>query len=407
MNSLTLKKNNDFLSGEILLPYSKSLSNRALIIRELCDHPFAIVNVSESTDTLNLLEVLSTNPLKINIGPAGTNMRFLTSLMAIKPGVHELGGNSRMNERPIGDLVDCLLQMGAQITYMDKPGYPPLKITGASLQGGKIEIEGSTSSQFISSVLMIAPLLKEGIELSIRGKLVSEPYVTMTLELMKYFGISYVKKDHFVSIPHGKYIPRDYHVEGDWSSAANWYGFIACAKTGTSIILKNLSLDSIQGDKKCADYFKILGVETTTKNAGLEIRKTNNPDNDLVFDLRNEPDLFPPLAVACAVLRLKARFEGLDTLTLKESNRIHSLATELNKLNIKSAFTNTSFDLLAYKDFPAKVNFDSYDDHRIAMAMAIFIQQGIDVQINDPGVVSKSYPNYWEDLKMIRIANIY
>jgi 3-phosphoshikimate 1-carboxyvinyltransferase len=407
MNSVTLTKNHDFSLGEIFLPYSKSLSNRAIIIRELCDNPFNIFNLSDSTDTLNLIDVLSTKPSKINVGPAGTNMRFLTSLLAIQPGAHELGGNPRMNERPIGDLVDCLLQMGAQITYMDKPGCPPLKIIGTLLQGGKIEIDGSTSSQFISSVLMIAPLLKTGIELSIRGKLVSEPYVMMTLELMKYFGISYVKKNNFISIPPQKYVARDYDVEGDWSAAANWYGFIACSKIDSGIIFKNLHLNSIQGDKKCVDYFKILGVETNMKHTGLEIKKTSNPSNDLVFDLRNEPDLFPPLAVACAALRLKARFEGLDTLTIKESNRIRSVATELNKLNIQSTFTNTSFDLLAYSEFPSKVNFDSYDDHRIAMAMAILVQQGIDVQINDPGVVSKSYPTYWEDLKMIRIANIY
>src|SRR5687768_9821907 len=214
MSSVSLTKNHDFLSAELSLPYSKSLSNRALIIQELCDDPFEILNLSESKDTQNLLEILRTDPPFANVGPAGTNMRFLTSLFALKPGMRQLSGSIRLNQRPIGDLVNCLNQMEAEIFYMGNVGYPPLRIVGTKLKGGKIDIDGSDSSQFISSVLMIAPMIENGIELSIRGTMVSEPYIDMTLALMKYFGIDHQRKENCIIIQPGKYKAKNYSVEG-------------------------------------------------------------------------------------------------------------------------------------------------------------------------------------------------
>lgn len=237
--------------------------------------------------------------------------------------------------------------------------------------------------------------------------MVSEPYIHMTLALMKYFGVDHQRKENCITILPGKYVAKDYSVEGDWSAAANWYAFIATAKQGTKMIFKNLDLNSLQGDKKCAEYFQLLGVDSTMKKEGLEIIKMRDAENNLHLDLRNEPDLFPSLVASCAVLKIHASFEGLDTLTLKESDRIRSMAKELKKLKIKSDFSDTTFELTEYGKIPTKVKFNTYEDHRIAMALSLMVQNDINVEINDPEVVSKSYPNYWEDLKLIRIANIY
>lgn len=407
MKSIILKKNDSYSSGTIAVPYSKSLSNRAIIIRALCGAAFNIFHLSKADDTQNLLKNINNISDKIDVGPAGTNMRFLTSYYAIQKGKKQIGGSDRLNQRPISDLVDSLKQMGANISYIDRHHFPPLLIEGKELEGGQLVIDGSKSSQFISSILMIAPYISGGIQLEIQGKIVSEPYIHMTLELMKYFGVKYSREKNFIHIHQQNYIPKDYSVEGDWSSAAMLYLFISGAPKNTSINIKNVALDSLQGDKKCAEYFSLLGVKTEVKDQGISISKTQGSHPDLSFDLTNEPDLFPPLAVGCMLNRIKASFTGLDTLPQKESNRIIAMATELSKMNIEIEHSPSSFSIKSYGKEPSQIKFDTYHDHRIAMSLSAIIQLGTEVTIHDPDVVSKSYPSFWEDLKILEIANIY
>ncbi len=407
MKSVTLKKNTGFYEGAITVPYSKSISNRAIIIRALSGEDFEIHHLSEADDTKNLLEVIHSNSEIIDVGPAGTNMRFLTGFFALQSGVPIIGRSIRLNQRPISDLVECLMQLGAQISYTGVPYYPPLQITGTELTGGKITIDGSKSSQFISSILMIAPYIKNGLELTIDGKIVSEPYIEMTLKLMKYFGVSYVRNENIICIEEQNYLAKEYTVEGDWSSAAMIYSFISGAKVGASLIIKNISLDSLQGDKKCAEYFSMLGVTTETLTEGIRITKNDSTSNQVSFDLTNEPDLFPPLAVACVLNKTIVSFTGLDTLPQKESNRIEAIATELGKINVELEYTPQSFTIKNYGELPSQVSFDTYHDHRMAMSLAAIVQLDIEVSINNPDVVSKSYPDFWKDLKTLEIANIY
>jgi len=407
MSPVKLKKNIGFASGVVVMPSSKSLSNRAIIIRGISGHHFNIHHLSEADDTQNLLAMIHSTSNNIDVGPAGTNMRFLTSYYAIQPGTKQIGGTERLNKRPISDLVNCLNQMGAKITYVQQNNFPPLFIEGATLTGGKINIEGNKSSQFISSILMVAPYISGGIELEIKGKVVSEPYIDMTLELMKYFGINYKIEKNIICINEQNYIPKDYTVEGDWSSAAMWYAFIAGAKPGTYIHIKNISLNSLQGDKKCAEYFSHLGVSTQTVDEGIEISKTGIPNTILSFDLTHQPDLFPPLVVSCVLNGVLATFTGLDTLPQKESNRIEAMANELKKLNVELEYTNTYFSIKNYLKTPTHVMFDTYNDHRMAMSLSAISQMGVEVTIHQPEVVSKSYPSFWQHLKSIEIANIY
>jgi 3-phosphoshikimate 1-carboxyvinyltransferase len=407
MDRILLQKNRDFVSGEITLPTSKSLSNRALIIKALCKDPFVIHQISNADDTIGLQKLLASPRAEFDVGAAGTSMRFLVSLLSITPGTHLLTGNERMQQRPVGKLVECLKSIGAEIQYTSGVGYPPLRISGKKLSGGIVNIDGSISSQFISSLLMIAPYLEKGLEINIQGKMVSGTYIEMTLGLMNEFGIEYQKNGPSIFIPPQNYVARDYTVEADWSAAAFWYGLIANADPGTTLLFKNLSMKSLQGDKKTAEYFQSFGVDIYQTEKGLMIKKTNPGADNLIFDLVNEPDLFPPLAFTAATARLKVSFTGLDTLNLKESNRIEAVKTELEKTGAVCTSGESFFNIENYQSVPSEISFDTYNDHRLAMSAAIFSQFGAAVSIVEPGVASKSYPDFWKDLKKIRIVNIY
>jgi 3-phosphoshikimate 1-carboxyvinyltransferase len=407
MKSVILEQNTQLNLGQVQLPYSKSLSNRALIIRELCREKLNVLNLSDSDDTQNLLRVLQDHhPIK-NVGAAGTNMRFLISLYSILPGVRTLTGTDRMLQRPIAELVQGLQSLGAQIRYAQKTGYPPVEITGRDLPGGKVAVNGSISSQYISSLLMIAPCLSQGLHIQILGPPVSKPYIEMTLHLMEYFGIQHRWQADSISIGPQAYKPIDYAVEADWSAAAFWYGLVATSAVGTQLTLSNLSKKSLQGDKKAEAYFLPLGVKTWESSRGLTLQKTEVPTQPVEMNLVNEPDLFIPLAFTCAGLRLKAQFTGLQTLNLKESKRIETTRTELVKTGAEVEAGEDCFNLTGYSNLPAEVEFNTHADHRLAMAASIFGQTGMRVSIHDPGVVTKSYPQFWKDLKNIRIANIY
>jgi 3-phosphoshikimate 1-carboxyvinyltransferase len=403
---IRVEKNIQFRSGTICLPTSKSLSNRALIIRELAGD-FLIHNLSDSDDTQNLILNLRSGTETIDVGAAGTNMRFLISLFSIGDKKRTITGSERMLERPVGKLVNALRSIGANISYNKKDGYPPVTVQPAKVAGGNLSIDGSESSQFISSLLMIAPTLQNGLNIEIENGSVSTSYIEMTIELMKYFGIKCEANTNRITVKPQSYTPKEYTVEGDWSAATFWYGFIAASEIGTSLVIENLSLDSLQGDKKTAVHFRELGVETISLSSGIRIEKKNDSKNEIHFDLINQPDLFPALAFTCAALKINAKFTGLQTLNLKESKRINVIVSELNKTGVKSNAGDDYFFIESYGSVPEEITFSTYNDHRIAMAASIYSMTGHAITIENPEVTTKSYPQFWKDLKSIRIANIY
>ncbi|MBT4218179.1 MAG: 3-phosphoshikimate 1-carboxyvinyltransferase [Flavobacteriales bacterium] len=365
---------------EINLPSSKSISNRLLIIQALCMENFKIENLSISDDTINLQKAISSKENTINIGDAGTSFRFLTSYLSIQKGQEFiLTGSDRMKERPIKELVSVLRKMGAKIEYLKNEGFPPLKIIGTDLEGGKIEIDGGISSQFITSILLIAPTFQNGINLEIVGELVSKPYVEMTLKLMKEFGIESDWTNNIITINHQKYIPKDYTVEADWSAASFWFEIASLSKR-CNIRLNGLQQNSIQGDKRSIEIFNNLGVDSIFENEKLILTKNQTISPFQTYNLIETPDLYQPLRCTLFSKNIKADFSGIQTLKDKETDRIISVETELNKLN--------SIKII-----------DTHKDHRMAMSFAPLCLEFGKLQINDVEVVSKSYPDFWKDLK--------
>ena len=365
---------------EIDLPSSKSISNRLLIIQVLCKENFTIENLSDSDDTKYLQRAFLSQENIIDIEHAGTAFRFLTSYLSIQNGQEFiLTGSERMKERPIKELVEVLRKIGAKIDYMEKEGFPPLRIIGTELEGRKVEINGDVSSQFISSILLIAPTLKNGINLEIVGELVSNPYVEMTLKLMKEFGIESDWTNNIITINHQKYIPKDYTVEADWSAASFWFEIASLSKR-CNIRLNGLQQNSIQGDKRSIEIFNNLGVDSIFENEKLILTKNQTISPFQTYNLIETPDLYQPLRCTLFSKNIKADFSGIQTLKDKETDRIISVETELNKLN--------SIKII-----------DAHKDHRMAMSFAPLCLEFGKLQINDVEVVSKSYPDFWEDLK--------
>ena len=366
---------------EIDLPASKSISNRLLIISALCLNKFKIQNLSDSQDTMSLKNAIDSNNRTLDVGAAGTSFRFLTAFLSTLDGLeYILTGSERMKERPIKELVDSLRKLGAEIEYLGKENFPPLKITGKNLTGGKIQIDGSISSQFISALLLIAPNLKNGIELEIVGGIVSKPYIKMTLSLMKYFGVNYDWEDNIIYVKSQKYIAKDYKVESDWSSASFWYQ-IASLSENCNIKIRGLDKKSIQGDMRLIDLFNRLGVNSEFIRNNLILTKNNNLNVPKLIDLIDTPDLYQPLRCTIFGLRKSSKFIGLFTLKDKETDRVRSLDKELKKIK-NSKIINT------------------YQDHRMAMCFAPLSIVFGELQINNVEVVNKSYQKFWEDLEL-------
>ena len=365
---------------EINLPSSKSISNRLLIIQSLCQENFTIENLSDSDDTKYLQRAFLSQENIIDVEHAGTSFRFLTSYLSIQNGQEfMLTSSDRMKERPIKELVSVLQKMGAKIEYLENEGFPPLKIIGTDLEGGKIEIDGGISSQFITSILLISPILKDGILMKINEELVSKPYVKMTLKLMKEFGIESDWTNNIITINHQKYIPKDYTVEADWSAASFWFEIVSLSNR-CNVKLNGLQQNSIQGDKKSIEIFNNLGVDSTFDNGTLILTKNQTISPFQTYDLIETPDLYQPLRCTLFSKNIEGDFLGIQTLKGKETDRILSVGTELNKLN--------SIKII-----------DTYKDHRMAMSFAPLCLRFGELQINDVEVVSKSYPDFWEDLK--------
>jgi 3-phosphoshikimate 1-carboxyvinyltransferase len=409
-----VSRTSESIKGTVSLTPSKSESNRALIIRELCEQPFDISNLSPSEDTQTLHNILEKEKLdkgkeaEYNVGAAGTTMRFLTAYFALRPGTHILKGSERMHKRPIKVLVDALNTLGAKIEYLGEPGYPPLKIHGGTLRGGEISIDGSVSSQYISALLMIAPSLPLGLVMRFTGEIASRPYINMTLKLMDSFGVSGMWQDHAISVSPQRYsvISEEegkltYPIEADWSAASYWYAIAAFAKEA-DITLLGLKRQSLQGDALLPDLFRFFGVSTEFIEEGIRLTKGPVPTDRLAFDFNDCPDIVQSVAVVSSALGISCLFKGLSTLKLKETDRAQALKNELLKFGIDTKIMSDDAALILDQrgiNTPIKDVISTYDDHRMAMAFATLAMKTGEIRIENPAVVSKSYPTFWDDMK--------
>ncbi len=398
------------IEGTIVLPSSKSISNRALIINALSYSPYPIRNLSDSDDTRVMEAALFSNNSRFDIGHAGTAMRFLTAFLSQIVGEWEITGSERMQQRPIQILVDALTQLGAKIEYLNTEGYPPLKIQGSLLEGKTIELDGSVSSQYITALLLIAPTIQNGLTLKLNGEITSRSYIQLTLELMAKFGIRYQWHENEIVVPAQQYFPIDYTCEADWSGASYWYQIMAMADSG-NLFLENLQLTSLQGDSQIAAWFEPFGVKSTESKKGVLLEKTLNIqpqrfDNNFI----ENPDVAQTMACLCVAKKIPFHFTGLKTLMIKETDRIAALITELAKYGAK--LEEPSHGELAWdgtlntKMVEDNPRISTYHDHRMALAFAPMAMTGIPVEIEDPMVVTKSYPGFWEDLKKIGFSAI-
>lgn len=393
------------ITGSINLPASKSISNRVLIINALSFNPYPIKNLSDSDDTQVLAKALFSNHSHFNIGHAGTAMRFLTAFLSTIAGTWQVTGSERMKQRPIGILVEALNKLGAKVEYLENKGYPPLQISGSHLVGTTLSLDGSISSQYISALLLIAPIIEDGLTLQLTGNITSRSYIELTLKLMARFGIKYSWEGNTIIVPEQNYLPGEFTIEADWSGASYWYQILALAERG-EILLENLQLDSLQGDAYIADWFKLFGITSSQKNEGVLIEKTNEviPDN-LQLDFIENPDVAQTIACLCVSLKVPFHFTGLKTLKIKETDRIAALQNELKKfgaLIIEPAEGELSWDGRIDSSIVEEVPvIKTYNDHRMAMAFAPMALSGNAVIIHDPMVVTKSYPRFWDDLKKV------
>lgn len=385
------------------LPSSKSISNRALIINALNYSPYPLQNLADSDDTVVMLEALNSNSNKFDIGHAGTAMRFLTAFLAKIVGEWEITGSERMQQRPISILVDALKSLGAQIEYTKNEGFPPLKILGSRLIGKTIELDGSVSSQYISALLLIAPTIENGLTLKLKGEITSRSYIELTLKLMAKFGIQYHWEGNEITVPEQKYFAREFIIEADWSGASYWYEILSMCDSG-EILLKNLELDSLQGDANIAGWFTQFGVNSSQKSDGVLLVKTENISPEkLIHDFIENPDVAQTMACLCVAKKIPFHFSGLKTLKIKETDRISALQKELAKFGAK--LTEPGPGELEWN---GKINqnlnienpvIETYHDHRMALAFAPMALAGYRLQISDPMVITKSYPGFWEDIK--------
>jgi len=389
------------IQAAIQLPASKSISNRVLILNALSYSPFEVHNLAECDDTELMVQALQSNDTHFDVKAAGTTMRFLTAYLSKIVGEWTITGTERMKNRPIGVLVNALNTLGARIEYMEKEGYPPLRIYGSALQGGEISLPGNVSSQYISALLMIAPLTENGVTLHLEGSIISKPYIRMTLQLMEEFGVKAEWNGQTIRIRPQEYTPVPFTVESDWSAASYWYSIMALSK-GSEIELSGLFRNSTQGDAAGAQLFARLGVGTTYTSRGVSLRSNGNICQKLIYDFVNEPDLAQTFVVTCVAMNIPFRFTGLQTLKIKETDRIEALKTEMRKLGY--ILKDTADSILEWNGERCEPEsdpvIDTYEDHRMAMAFAPFaLRRPEGLFIEDPGVVSKSYPHYWEDIE--------
>lgn len=401
MNNSILILPKSKLEGTIRhLPSSKSISNRVLIIDALAGGVSKLQNLSDANDTRLMLKLIRSKEHVIDIEDAGTTMRFLTAYFALTGQHKTLTGTPRMQERPIGILVDALRSLGAKISYQKKEGYPPLQTEGfGSQMVSEIAIRGDVSSQFISALMMIAPTLPQGLKIRLEGKIGSKPYIEMTAQLMRDFGAVCHFSDNIIQIEPRPYAPTELSVESDWSAASYWFGFTALANEA-NITLPFLFEDSLQGDQAIQKIMQSLGVVTTKMEHDMLNLKKSTFEKEIRWDFTHCPDLAQTVAVVCAAKGITGHFTGLESLRIKETDRIAALQTELKKIGAELIELEHQWTLKPSVSLPSSATFETYHDHRMAMAFAPLATL-MNVIIKSPGVVKKSYPQFWKDLDEI------
>lgn len=439
------------VNSSIVLPSSKSISNRALAIGALAGSIASITNLSDCDDTEVMQRWLTERPSTVDVGAAGTSMRFSTALLAVGQGEHVITGSERMKNRPIKILVDALRRLGADISYVEKEGYPPLRIVGkGGLSYGSVSLPGNVSSQYISALMMIGPYLKDGLILTLTDKVISRPYIEMTMSLMRQFGAKVYwdcssdesngtvdeycnsnstvdelchsngtvdeslesnsaddksTESNVIIVEPGRYAVKSFNVESDWSAASYWYEMVALSSEGdTRVLLPGLYEDSLQGDSKGREVFSLLGVKTEYTKDGVLLSKKTREVDTLEYDFVKMPDLAQTFVVTCCMMGVPFHFTGLESLKIKETDRIVALKNEMAKLGFDLEDRNDSELLwdgrrraLTAEEYDS-VAIDTYEDHRMAMAFAPVALVNGSIRINNPHVVSKSYPRYWDNL---------
>lgn len=401
MESKLLKHTPKLKSTQIPLEASKSESNRALIINALSGNKSVLYNISKARDSQTMQSLLESEEDILDVIDAGTTMRFLTafSLFGDKPVL--LTGTTRMQQRPIKILVEALKKIGAKIKYKGEEGYPPIKVKPLTEQKrNEVKIKGDVSSQYISALLMIAPRLPQGLTLHLKGKIGSRPYIQMTLDMMKLFGVEANWTNNSIDIPNQNYLSYPYVVESDWSGASYWYSFVALAESA-ELKLLGLRQKSLQGDIAIVNIMNQLGVMSTFEDDGVRLKKIPSHDS-IEYDFSDCPDLAQTVAVVCGIKGISCKMTGLESLKIKETDRIMALKKELKKFKIKLKEVETNVFEVKSKFEPSKevIEIDTYEDHRMAMAFAPICTQQ-DIMINEPEVVNKSYPSFWEHLALV------
>lgn len=418
MKSARLEKLSSEPLGELKISGSKSISNRVLIMSKLSKDDTDVSeysNLSEADDTQRLVFYLNqirscsgqNLPLVINAENAGTVMRFLASYLSVQKGNWLLTGSERMKKRPIGILVSALQHLGAKISYGDKSDYPPLCIKGAHMSGGELDLDASVSSQFISSLMMVAPYTDQGLTIRFSEKPVSFSYIEMTQKLMQNFGAEVKLKDTFVRVDSAEYQIDNMFIEPDWSSASYWYELVSLAKK-SDIFLVGYTRSSVQGDSCVSDIYKDLGVKTIFEPNGIRLISSYKQTSHFKYDFTNAPDLVPAVLTTCAAKKIKASITGVEHLKHKESDRMLALANELKKIGAVILEKNKTYHL-SFKEnntIPEKLVFETYKDHRMAMCFAPLVIQFDKIIIKDKDVVVKSYPSYWDDLKKLNFVRM-
>ncbi|TVZ58778.1 3-phosphoshikimate 1-carboxyvinyltransferase [Flavobacteriaceae bacterium MAR_2010_105] len=400
--TITLLTSSINKQSTITITGSKSESNRLLLLQALYPQ-LSIDNVSNSDDSKVMKHALTTSNHHIDIHHAGTAMRFLTAYFAVQEGTEVVvTGSQRMKERPIEILVEALNQLGADISYLETKGCPPLRVKGKILTDHKVKLKANVSSQYISALLLIAPKLKNGIELTLEGKITSVPYINMTLDLLHQIGATTSFVGQVITVQPITQAPKPkvLTVESDWSSASYFYSIVALSDIGTEITLSSYKPNSLQGDSVLEKMYNEFGVETRFDNHSITLKKATQNNNPKTFDLSNAPDIAQTIAVTCLGLGLECNLTGLHTLKIKETDRLVALKNEIEKFGAQIEITDHSLHLFKSKNIQSNRSVATYNDHRMAMAFAP-LGLKTSLQIEDAGVVSKSYPDFWTDLKSL------
>ncbi len=407
MNCFSLRYNTKQTCDSIIrVPSSKSIANRLLILQALYPN-LSINNIPKSDDTIVLQKALLSKKSLIDIGHAGTAMRFLTAFFSVQKNISvTITGSDRMKQRPIGVLVEALQSLGATIHYLEKQGFPPLQITGTQITKNSLTIDGSVSSQYITALMLIAPTLPNGLTIQIIGKITSLPYILMTESLLQEIGVTCTVIGNTISISSKKQIePQALTIESDWSAASYWYSFVALSKKNVRI--KKFNKNSIQGDHKVVDFFNLLGIETIfEKNQTILLKHTTKPPPEsLILDLNHTPDLAQTIAVTCLGLKINCTLTGLETLNIKETNRLLALKTELKKLGANVSITHNTIQIQQKQKLNKNILINTYQDHRMAMAFTP-LSVITPIAIENPQVVSKSYPDFWKNMCLAGIESV-